>query len=1206
MALFSRFFSPRRSQKKETNVHQILRNKNSLRSSFTIERDNVRVLLFRECDWRGRKLLFDSSCVQKISVNNLQLTGGRPRSNSKDLIFEISNGFGYQYTKPSRDATSLGETVFGSVALSQRRSSIKVHLLNSPRRLMLSSVIHSPHPNRKRQISDRSLDDSYGSSINSMSDYFSGISSDVKSSDFSIDFQDFSLEHSVGNCDSLSYCPIHCSSLTPNCNSANSSSSNQSGGSLTSLRRRWLRSVTTSMNLDSLHNLIDMDSSQTIESNSSTESTQNSQVSTHKRTKLGIAIIIKLQESHENGMEEYLLQRIPLLVHLVTRLQQNSERAYAHKDSFVQLMMETTADAAQALYDILCGTCIEKPVWLTLTSYYSQNNVQCQNEILYKLVKDLGYLLQTIDTKHTNFFMSTLLTAVLTHHLGWVPTVVPDEGKDMSNKRNNHDMLSALSQSHPYNPLWAQLSDLQGALGFPPKVVKTIIIGQSEVLISKVLSVLSYFIRCGQIFYTPEERLEDPSEDCLLEAIINSKLNPSENEISNKNDLVDIQQQDSQTIMCHSTNTSLSKRKNFCHLNSLNETNNSSESDLKNYELNLTCNNRPSNLNSVKSGNLNNNLLKSPGLKQTTDAKLKKHCNNIIIDKIYENDLNPDVISDKVTKLCRVPKSAVLYHLEDDVEKNQAVEKGVAVFEKNNHSFVNYPKRIESEKQMASVDIKNHINNRLFKKDEKVSFFNEDILADKNNEKTDKCNSNVIFVLGENEELVGLNNNINNGDNNKLENLNNDDNVDLNIITPKICVDNYNDDVDKSQSCISQNKTVLNNIDDGERSKTTYIDKNDNNCKKTGLVDEECNSRSKILVFKSTPIDLLQDCNKLSPSISSPPQRCLSIPDEAMLVTDEIKEKRSRETIEIIRRWLSDSEIYSDKHKQFLKHSNSATINKGNIAKTKNSSEIINNVITDRTSDNNTVDLILPNNSDCDLCARTTAEAENSDSVEVEKDSYSCFKENQSDVASDNIHLPLPNSKRDDDGEIEICLAKSLLGGVSDHYIPSLILQGILEDGNTSHPTWESELRRDLQIEVHSPVLNQEISEAVCIIANVDTWEVQLVSSHTLIVEKILEGRCIGVRVGMSQLVANMLETVLNLYKLSIHPKHCVSHIEAKLGEFWLRSIALSEMLISTEFLDMATLTTALDLDPNDVPLLLSVASIHNPQVTKKYGLSFQ
>lgn len=1197
MALFSRFFSPRRNQKNETNVQQTLQNKTSLRSKYTIERDEVRVLLFRECDWRGRKLLFDSSCVQKVAVNNFHSNGVRPRRDSKEHVFEINNGFGYKYTKLSKDATTLGETIFGSVALSQRRSSIKVHLLNTPRRMMLSSVIHSPRTNRKRQISDRSLDDSYGSSINSLSDYFGGSSGDFKSCSGG-EGQDSSMEHSVGNCDNVAYCPIHCSSLPLHNNSTNSTSTNQSGGSLTSLRRRWLRSVMTSMNLDSFHNSLEIDPLQTNESNSSNESTQNSQSSASKRTKLGVAVVIKLEESQEKDMEEYLLQRIPLLIHLVTRLQQNSERAYALKDSFVQLMMEATDDVSQAFYDMLCGVCIENPYWLTLADTFPSHHPAMrdgcitgyQTELISKLLKDLGYLLQSLDTKHTNFFMSTLITAVLTHHLGWVPTVVPEED---DTKLHHCDVLSALSQSHPYNPLWAQLSDLQGALGFPPKIAKTVIVGRSEAQISKVLSVLTYFIRCGRIFCTSEERLEDSSEDGLLETVVSSKLNLSKSDAYDRvdKDLVEKRTEDETSEVIPSQFSQLPKPKNLTNLGSLNKV--KTIDNIKNCIIEEDS--VPNISSDSKKFELANSLCrtKSTGIKRVdTNTKLNNKFNLCSSDdNLSADDLNPIVISDKVTKLCRVPKSAVLCHINNNnLEDKKRELHDDRIFCKNNidlGTFINLPKRIESEKQMGAVDVKNHINRTLsFNSIKSPSIINNGTNPfrsdDKNlspllyKEKSEKplSSSNVIFILGENENLVGLKN-INSYQN--LCKLNTSESeTTLKIDTPAICIENCDD------SSVSKNDILITNSDEncysGERFKSSI---DDNIIFKT-----DSSSQNKVLIFKPTTIDTLeQDSGKLSP-FSAPPLRCLSIPDEVMLVADEIKEKRGKETVEIIRRWLSDSEIYN----------NSDLINSkcGDFSKLTDKLLSCSNNFISKSSDS-----LLDND------MRTCSEKYCCDNVErtssVDDKDYELY------FSSDNIYLPLPNSKRED-SETEINLARTLLGGVSDHYIPSLVLQGIVEDNfvDISRPSWESQLRRDLQIEAHSPVLNQHISEAVCIVANLNTWEVQLVSSHTLVVEKILEGRSIGVRVGMSQLVANMLETVLNLCQLSVEPKHCISHIEAKLSEFWLRSIALSEMLLSAEFLDIETLTSALDLDANDVPLLLSVASTHSPEVTKKYGLSFQ
>lgn len=65
-------------------------------------------------------------------------------------------------------------------------------------------------------------------------------------------------------------------------------------------------------------------------------------------------------------------------------------------------------------------------------------------------------------------------------------------------------------------------------------------------------------------------------------------------------------------------------------------------------------------------------------------------------------------------------------------------------------------------------------------------------------------------------------------------------------------------------------------------------------------------------------------------------------------------------------------------------------------------------------------------------------------------------------------------------------------------------------------------------------------------------------------------------------------------------------HIESRLREFCIRSKALAQLLLDTEFCNMNFLTSTMQLEVNDIPLLMAVASTHSPQVTQKYGLSFQ
>lgn len=112
----------------------------------------------------------------------------------------------------------------------------------------------------------------------------------------------------------------------------------------------------------------------------------------------------------------------------------------------------------------------------------------------------------------------------------------------------------------------------------------------------------------------------------------------------------------------------------------------------------------------------------------------------------------------------------------------------------------------------------------------------------------------------------------------------------------------------------------------------------------------------------------------------------------------------------------------------------------------------------------------------------------------------------------------------------------------------------------------------------------------------------KLVSSHTY----TLSNGGINGAAGMSQLVSTMLETVHAMWLAGSSAYECMSYLESKLKEIYLQSKTLATFLLATEFCSLQTVTAALSLSANDVPLLLSVASIHSPQVTKKYGISFR
>lgn len=107
----------------------------------------MRVVLFRECDWTGRRLLFDSSAVQKVCLTTNNATQATKLSASSSLpstasaesngshsarsYIDICNGYGYIYDQASCESNNnIGEMVFGSVAMSFKGTSLKVELTN--------------------------------------------------------------------------------------------------------------------------------------------------------------------------------------------------------------------------------------------------------------------------------------------------------------------------------------------------------------------------------------------------------------------------------------------------------------------------------------------------------------------------------------------------------------------------------------------------------------------------------------------------------------------------------------------------------------------------------------------------------------------------------------------------------------------------------------------------------------------------------------------------------------------------------------------------------------------------------------------------------------------------------------------------------------------------------------------------------------------
>ncbi|XP_061473070.1 folliculin-interacting protein 1 isoform X4 [Rhineura floridana] len=280
-----------------------------------------------------------------------------------------------------------------------------------------------------------------------------------------------------------------------------------------SYQRRWRRSQTTS-----LENGVFPRWSVEESFNLSDDSTSPSPGIVRKK-KIAIGVIFTLSKDEEENIKfnEFFFSHFPLFESHMNKLKSAIEQAMK--------MCRRSADASQrslaynrimdALNEFRTTICnlytmprIAEPVWLTMMSGMPEKNQLC-----HRFMKEFIFLMEQASK---NQFLPALLTAILTNHLAWVPTVMPNGQPPIRIFLEKHSSQSVdmLAKSHPYNPLWAQLGDLYGAIGSPVRLSKTVVVGKRQDLVQRLLYFLTYFIRCSEL---QETHLLENGED---EAIV--------------------------------------------------------------------------------------------------------------------------------------------------------------------------------------------------------------------------------------------------------------------------------------------------------------------------------------------------------------------------------------------------------------------------------------------------------------------------------------------------------------------------------------------------------------------------------------------------------------------------------------------------------------------------------------------------------------
>ncbi|VEN59731.1 unnamed protein product, partial [Callosobruchus maculatus] len=165
-------------------------------------------------------------------------------------------------------------------------------------------------------------------------------------------------------------------------------------------------------------------------------------------------------------------------------------------------------------------------------------------------------------------------------------------------------------------------------------------------------------------------------------------------------------------------------------------------------------------------------------------------------------------------------------------------------------------------------------------------------------------------------------------------------------------------------------------------------------------------------------------------------------------------------------------------------------------------------------------------------------------------------------------------------------------------FVPDMIVQG------TVVPTkyWENQLKCDVVMHNYYHFSDSSMEESAVVLGNVDKGDVGVLSNKRL----SMKPSSVEEPVDASDLIFNMLDVLQQMWKLKVPKKYCTTFIEQRLLEICLRSSAMAEFLLSADFCTIEELTSSLNIATTDVPLLMSVASHIKPEISRKYGISYQ
>ncbi|XP_076206585.1 folliculin-interacting protein 1 isoform X1 [Aptenodytes patagonicus] len=1127
----------------------------------------IRLIVYQDCERRGRNVLFDSSAKRKIedvSVSKLcsdaqvrvfgkccQLKPGGDSSSSLDSSINSSSSFSdpkeqcpkYQGSRCSSDANMLGEMMFGSVAMSYKGSTLKIHQIRSPPQLMLSKVF-TARTGSSIYGSLNTLQDSLefiNQDSNTLkpdhSTIMNGLLGNIGLSQLCSPRRAFSEQGPLRLIRSASFFAVHSnpmdmpgreqnedrdsgiarsaslSSLLITPFPSPGSSFNKSCAS--SYQRRWRRSQTTSLE-NGVFPRWSMDESFNLSDDSSGPSPG---IVRKKKIAIGVIFSLSRDEDENNKFNEFFFSHFPLFESHMNKLKSAIEQAMK--------MSRRSADASQrslaynrivdALNEFRTTICnlytmprIGEPVWLTMMSGTPEKNQLC-----HRFMKEFTFLMENASK---NQFLPALLTAVLTNHLAWVPTVMPNGQPPIRIFLEKHSSQSVdmLAKTHPYNPLWAQLGDLYGAIGSPVRLAKTVVVGKRHDLVQRLLYFLTYFIRCSELQET--HLLENGEDEAIVMpgTVITTTLEKGEVEESeyvlvtmhkNRGNLLPTESEEVRTPNC-------SCKYCKCPISLAQNIEGVSQQEREDAQ------NTPK-VELETSSDENRTIVPDDCQEDAVDVKQPRPCLDTKLEIVVcTGSASPEK---RVVTESGLEPTANVWRNEDSLESgNQAVSvtrsPGIAVEKKP-------PDKLFCDVFPCSAA----------EAQTKVTFLIGDSMSPDSD--IELRSQAVVEQIARHHSPPATEEGVPADQNCEAKQTVEDQNRDCGTAEPFPQVASEH----QSWNPNPYNTESMSLFDE-------YF--TDDSSIETRTIDDIPGQAATDLLAHNTSLEFSK---KLCTKTSKPPSEFCKFMDSVRQETYKncFNEQDQREKISIR-----------------VPHGDRENVEK-KVAPG--------------------IDWDIPRNESSDS-ALGDSESEDT-GHDLARPSSNYYGGEQEDWAEE-YEIPFPGSKLVEVNSVQPSIAnfgRSLLGGYCSCYVPDFVLQGIGSDEKLRHC-----LVSDLSHAVQHPVLDEPIAEAVCIIADTDKWTVQVASSQRRMIDNKL-----GKEVLVSSLVSNLLHSTLQLYKHNLSPNFCVMHLEDRLQELYFKSKMLSEYLKGQMRVHVKELGMVLGIESSDLPLLAAVASTHSPYVAQ-------